>query len=40
MQGFDTVVTVSKHAKPANRNLIGLLSVAGLLYWYFTSKSK
>lgn len=36
----NTVTTAAKHIKPANRNIIGGLGVAALLYWAFTAKSK
>lgn len=36
----NTVTTVTKHITPANRNIIGGIGVAALLYWFYTAKSK
>ena len=33
-----TAMNVLKHVKPANRNIIGLLGAAALVYWAATAK--
>jgi hypothetical protein len=33
-----TAITVLDQVKPANRNIIGLVGAAGILYWLYTAK--